>query len=218
VAPSRPAGRTTSADFGLEMEEAEQPVAKLEPGPARLTHGTPQVAGARPTGQGSPGPARPGPEESPRRSRRAGGIEHDQGRTALSGASGEPPRVRRVHRSFRGEANEVDGLEQRRDDALPAALRTWSRDKNETVEIGSHLDRGRKAELGQTDHGTPVAPRRGACEQQEQQARQSRCPPRRSIRGDARDRVKRVWCCEWPEQDRAASREATAREKPGQLR
>ena len=118
-------------------------MAEPEPRPARLAHGTTQVARAGPAGKDPPRPQLVATGDESRDRRR---VQHDQGRAALSGTGREPPGVGGPHGGVRGETDQVDCLEQGRDDALPATFRAWAGNEDETVEVGSELGRGRKAE------------------------------------------------------------------------
>ncbi len=140
-ASPRSAGRTPAADFRLELPEAEQPVTTLEPGPARLPHGATQVRGAGPTCHDTSRSRRTTGEDPPHNSGRNARVEYEQGRTTFSRTSGKSPGVDGSHGGVRGETYEVDGLEQRRNDALPAAFRARTRDDDKTVEIGPQLGR-----------------------------------------------------------------------------
>jgi hypothetical protein len=55
----------------------------------------------------------------------------------LSRTSGEPPGVNGSHRGVRGETDEINGLEQRRNDALPATFAARVGDDDKVVEIGT---------------------------------------------------------------------------------
>jgi hypothetical protein len=65
----------------------------------------------------------------------------------LSRSGGKSPGVGRSHGGGRGETDEIDGLEQCRDDALPATFRARTRDEDETVEIDPQFGRCCKPEL-----------------------------------------------------------------------
>ena len=111
-------------------------------------------------------------------------------------------------RCTRSQADEIDGLEQGRDNALPATLRSRMRNEDEATKIDPQFGCCCEPERRETDHGAPVSPRRHSCEQGEQQARQTRT---RASCGCA---------IRWrrSEQDRATSREPTAREQCCQFR
>jgi hypothetical protein len=162
-ASPRSAGRTPATDFRLELPRAEQTVATLEAGPARLSHGTAQVRGAGPPCHDTLArPRRATGEDPPRNSGRNTRVEYEQGRTTLSRTGGKPPGVDGSHGSVRGETYKIDGLEQCCNDALPATFRTGARDDDKTVEIGPQLGRCCKPELRQTGHCAPVPQRRRA--------------------------------------------------------
>ena len=149
-APSRSAGRAPPADLGLELPGAEQTVATSQPRPARGPHGTTKVRGAGPTlhdparsrgatGAEPTGAEPTGDEPFHNPGRRGRCVEYEQGRTALPCASSQPPSVGGSHGGVRSETHEIDGLDQCRDDALPAAFRARVRDEDETAEIGPQL-------------------------------------------------------------------------------
>ena len=165
-ASSRSAGCTPTTDFSLELPRAEQTVTTLEPGPARLSHGTTQVRRAGPACHDTSRSRRAAGEEPPRNTGRSARVEYEQGRTTLSRTSGKPPGVNGSHGGVRGETDEIDGLEQRRNDALPATFRARARHDDKTVEIGPQLGCCRKPELRQAGHCAPVPQRRRAREQQ----------------------------------------------------
>ena len=189
-------------------------MAESEPEPVRRLHGATQVRWARPT------------RHDPALSRlvtgygfdRGGPIEHEQRRTALPCACGELPGVAGSYRGARRKTDEIDSLEQSRNNALPATFRAGARDEDEMAEISPKLGCCDKSERWQADHGAPVPPRRCSGEQGEQKAGRSRCPV----------------CCGWcggcahsrfrrrphrrPEQDRPTSREPAIGEEPSQLR
>ena len=142
-ASSRPAGCAPTADFSLELARAEQTVTTSEPGPARLSYGTTQVRGAWPTCHDTSRSCRATGDEPPRNNARSVGVEYEQGRTTLSRTGGEPSGVNGSHRGVRGETDEINGLEQRRNDALPAPFRAGVRDDDKAVEIGTQLGRCR---------------------------------------------------------------------------
>ncbi len=127
-ASSRSAGCTPTTDFSLELPRAKQTVPTLEPGPARLSHGTTQVRRAGPTCHDTSRSRRANGKEPPHNTCRSARVEYQQGRTTLSRTGGEPPGINGSHGSIRGETDEIDGLEQRRNDALPATFRARVRD------------------------------------------------------------------------------------------
>ena len=137
----RSAGRAPAADFSLELPRAEQTVATLEPGPARLSHSTAQVRWAGPTCHDTSRSRRSTGAKPPRNTVRSARVEYEQGRTTLPRTGGKPPGVDRPHGSVRGETHEIDGLEQCRNDALPATFRARARNDDKTVEIGPQLGR-----------------------------------------------------------------------------
>ena len=133
----------------------------------------------------------------PSRDRRR--VQHDQGRAALSGTGREPPGVGGPHGGVRGETDEVDGLEQCRDDALPATFRARAGNEDETVEIGSQLGRRRqgRARAGRpprtSSHptmylraaraaGSSVPAGRAVPEQAPERWGRGACPPSRVLR------------------------------------
>ena len=216
-ASSRPAGGTPTTDFSLQLPRAEQAMAPLEPGPARLSHSTTQVRWARPACQDPSRSLSAAGQEPPGKTCRTVRVEYEQGRTTLSRPCGEPPGVNGTHGGVRGETNEIDRLEQRGDDTLPTAVRARARDDDETVEICPQLGCSDKPELRQAGHCAPVPERRGAREQQEQQARQSRRPLCHSGTGPG-GAEEPVRCHCRPEQDCAPSREPAPWKQAGQLR